>query len=260
MRHHFFLRLLILVGLLLPGYACSPSSTPVTPASSKARAYRELGVAYMQKNDFTSALREFLKSEKLNPDDPYLQDYMGLTYAAKKRYDLAIEHFNKALSIKPDYTAARNNLGNIYLYKEEWDTAIEIFKEVTEDLIYATPHFPLSNIGYAYYHKEEYQLAESYYQQALDLAPHFVRAQNGLGKTYIAMGKGRKALDILKQAIKQAPETPELYYSLGEAYQLTGNREKAQEAFKKVIRLKTDSELAKAARKKLDRIRQPIQW
>jgi tetratricopeptide (TPR) repeat protein len=74
------------------------------------------------------------------------------------------------------------------------------------------------------------------------------------------MGKGYKAIDILKKAVQKAPDTPELYYNLGEAYQLMENWGKAREAFKKVIQLAPESKLATEARKKFSRTYQPIQW
>lgn len=242
-------------------FGCTAATNPsATNTRKKAEAYRELGVAYMQKDDFTSALRELMKSERLNPDDPYLQDYMGLAYTAKKRYDLAIEHFQKALSLKPTYTVAKNNLGNVYLYKREWDTAIEIFKEVAEDLIYPTPHYPLSNMGYAYYNKKNYALAESYYLKALDLEPKFVTALNGLGKTYIAMNKPDKAIELFEKAAALAPEKPDLYYSLGETYLLLGEQEKAKDAFEKVMGLDPDGSIARKARKMYDKLSQSPRW
>ncbi len=258
MKNQFFLS--VIVVLTFSVGACSTATVPAANSRKKAEAYRELGVAYMQKNDYTSALREFLKSEQLNPDDAYLHDYIGLTYAAKKRYDLAIQHFIKALSSHPGYTVAKKNLGNVYLYKQKWDTAIDIFKEITKDLIYPTPHFPLSNIGYAYYNKQQYSLAESYYLRALDLAPDFVRAQNGLGKTYMTMGKLDQAVEIFKKAINNAPDTPELYYNLGKVHLMMQNRKKAQNAFRKAMQLSPDSSIGKKATLKYEQLQQTLQW
>ena len=226
----------------------------------QAKAYRELGVAYMEKGDFTSALRELLEAEKTNPDDPYIHDYLGLTYVAKKQYDLAIPHFNKALKLKPDYTQARNNLGNTYLLKQEWDTAIALFEKASQDLLYQTTHFPLSNIGWAYYNKKEYRLAEIYYLKALALQPKFITALNGLGKTYMAMGNLSKAVETFEKAITISPDTVELYFNLGRTYAQMGNLGKAREAYSKVIALQPDSSLAKEAKKESDKLKQQLIW
>jgi len=120
-------------------------------------ASRNLGEAYMQQRDFSSALREFLKAEKIYSKDPLLQNDFGLAYMAKGRLDLAVKHFKKAVKLKPDYAPARNNLGTAYLAKKEWDVAIACFKEIVDDVLYATPHYPLTNLGWAYYNKQEYE-------------------------------------------------------------------------------------------------------
>ena len=76
-----------------------------------------------------------------------LQNDLGLAYMAKKRLDKAEFHFKKAIDIKAEYAPAKNNLGAVYLARQDWNAAIEQFKTVAGDILYATPHFPLTNIG-----------------------------------------------------------------------------------------------------------------
>ena len=122
-----------------------------------AAATREIGEAYMNQGDFTSALRELMKAEALNPEDPFVHNDLGICYMAKERMPDAIAHFKKAVELKPSYTPARNNLGAAFLKVREWDAAIATFKEITQDVLYATPHFPLANLGLAYYCKGDYR-------------------------------------------------------------------------------------------------------
>ncbi|OEU67289.1 MAG: hypothetical protein BBJ57_06400 [Desulfobacterales bacterium PC51MH44] len=218
-------------------------------------ASRNLGEAYLKKRDYTSALKEFLKAEALYPDDPYLQNDLGLTYKAKKKFDLAAKHFKKALEIKPDYGPAKNNLGTVYLDKKQWDTAISYFKEVAGNLLYATPHLPLSNLGWAYYNKKEYTLAEKFYLDALEIEPKFIKALRGLGLTYIALGRDSEAVATFERAVKNYPQIAQLYCDLAGAYTLSRDYEKALNAYNKVIELAPDSALARKARKDAQRIR-----
>jgi Tfp pilus assembly protein PilF len=122
-------------------------ATNIEVRKKQEEASRNLGEAYMQQGDFSSALREFLKAEKIYSKDPYLQNDLGLAYMAKGRLDIAIKHFKKAVKLKPDYTPARNNLGAAYFDKKDWDLAIACFKEIVDDIFYATPHYPLTNLG-----------------------------------------------------------------------------------------------------------------
>ena len=218
-------------------------------------ASRNLGEAYMGQGDYTAALREFLKAEKLYSKDPYLQNDLGLAYMAKEKIDLAIDHFKKAVEIKPDYAPAKNNLGTAYLAKKNWDDAIACFKGITGDLLYATPHYSLSNLGWAYYNKKKYELAEKYYQDALKIEPEFVIALRGLGKTYIAMGRIPEAVTVFEKAARNSPRFAELYFDLANAYRLSQEHKKALDAYSKVIELAPNSPLAVEARKEIKELR-----
>ncbi len=218
---------------------------------SQEEASRNLGEAYMGQGDYTAALREFLKAEKLYSKDPYLQNDLGLTYMAKGKPDIAVDHFKKAVEIKPDYTPAKNNMGTAYLAQKKWDDAIACFKEITGDLLYATPHYPLSNLGWAYYNKKEHDLAEKYYQDALKIEPRFAIALSGLGKTYIATGRISEAIAVLEKAVKNSPNSAELYLDLADAYRLSREYKKALNAYKKVVELAPDSPLAVDAQKRI---------
>jgi len=221
----------------------------------QANASRNLGEAYYRQGNYPAALGEFLKSEAIYSGDPFLQNDLGLTYMAMKQMDLAVKHFKKAIEIKPDYAPAINNLGNAYLNKKEWDTAIRYFKEVTENLLYATPHFPLSNMGWAYYNKKEYALAEKFYLKALDIDPKFINALAGLGKTYTAMGRGSEAVATLEKAVKAYPRLGQLYLELARAYTVSGEYEKALDAYEKAVEFAPGSTLAREAETEAQRIR-----
>jgi type IV pilus assembly protein PilF len=250
-RHRLSWTILVIVAL----YVVSCATANMDLQKQKGEALRNLGEVYYKQGDYTSALRELLKAEALYPDDAFLQNDLGLTYKAKKKLDLAAQHFQKALDIKPDYAPAKNNLGTVYLDKKEWDTAIKYFKEVSENMLYATPQLAMSNLGWAYYNKKEYTLAETYYLKALDLEPEFINAQRGLGLTYIAMGRIDEAVEILERAVKNYPKAALLYDDLARVYVISHDYEKALDAYHKVIELAPDTAMAKEAEKAARRIK-----
>ncbi|MEJ2164879.1 MAG: tetratricopeptide repeat protein [Desulfobacterales bacterium] len=220
-----------------------------------AEASKSLGEAYLRDGNFRAALREFKKTEKTNADDYFLQDDLGLAYYYLEQYDLAIQHFKKALTIKDDYAPARNNLGNAYAQKKEWDKAIAQYKIVVSDLLYATPQFPYSNLGVAYYHKKEYALSEKYYLEALKIKPNFVRALYGLAKTYLSTGKTSEAVDKLEKASQFAPESAPIYFELARAYSIKGDFRKAYASYLRVVQLDPDTPLADQALREAERIK-----
>jgi len=252
MKTYGFVRAVMVI-LILGSVSCAAN---LEMQKKQAEASRNLGEAYYRQGNYPEALGEFLKSETIYPGDPFLQYDLGLTYMSMKKMDLAIKHFKKALEIKPDYAPALNSLGTAYLNKKEWDTAISCFKEVTENLLYATPHFPLSNMGWAYYNKKEYALAEKFYLKALEIDPKFINALAGLGKTYTAMGRGSDAVAILEKAVKDYPRLGQLYLELARAYALSGKYKKALDAYEKAVEFASNNALAREAETEAQKIRE----
>ncbi len=242
------------VGILVMGFlaGCGPNEN----LRKQGESSRNLGEAYISQGNYTAALKELMDAEKLTPDDPYLQNDLGLAYMGKDRFDLAIQHFKKALTLKPNYAPAMNNLGTAYLAQQNWDAAISCFKSITGDLLYATPHYPLSNLGLAYYNQNKYDLSEKYYQQALKLEPRFLPAIWGLGRTYQAQGKFMEAISLLEDGVKMWPKSPELYSELGATYKAFKKYPEAAAAYARVIELSHESSpLAREARKSIDVLR-----
>ena len=221
----------------------------------QAEKYRELGELLFKDGKYTAALREFLKAEALNPDDHFLQNDLGLAYMYKRKPDLAIPRFQKALALKDDYSPARNNLGNAYAEKAQWDKAIEQYEIVTSDLLYATPQYPLSNLGLAYYEKKDYPRSEKYYLESLEIETDFFMALYGLGKTYIAMDRVAEAIKRLERAAEIAPDEPRVHFELGKAYSLNREYKKGYDAYQAVGKLDPGSSLAERARLEAQKIR-----
>lgn len=240
--------------LLALGVAGCASTSEIAMKKERAQAAQELGEAYMRQDAYTQALREFLKAEKIYAKDAYLQNDLGLAYMAKNRYDMAVEHFKYALELDPEFSPARNNLGAAYMENEEWDNAIEIFEVVKDDLLYATPHYPLSNLGFIYYHKGDYQKALSYYEEALDLMPDFPRALHGKGRVYLKQGRYDKALIALEKAAEKSPNNPRILMDMGTAYRHVHEYNKAYKTFKKAASLADGTELEEEAEKQAEAV------
>ncbi len=212
-----------------------------------AEKTRLLGEAYFAEKRYQDALREFLKAEKLYSDDHLLHDDLGRVYLALGEHELAITHFKKALQLNPDYTPARNNLGNAYAVTKNWDKAIEQYEIAAGSLLYATPHYPLANIGFVYYQQGKYDLAKKYYRESLKVKRDYVGAMHGLGRTYMATNRVAEAIDILEKAIELAPESAFVNFDMGNAYRMNREYQKALTFYRKAAELQPDSELADKA-------------
>lgn len=226
--------------------ACT-SKENLEQQKAQAEASRNLGEAYLREGRYSAALRELAKAEALTPDDYFLQSDLGLAYLYKGEPDKAIEHFKKSLAVKSDYGPARNNLGNAYAAKKEWDKAIEQYEIVISNMLYATPQFPYSNLGFAYYHKNDYRRSEQYFKKALEITPDFARALYGLAQTYIGSGRIAQGVETLEIAVDKHPDNALLHFKLGKAYVLARDYPRAYAAYIRVVQMEPDSQLADQA-------------
>lgn len=241
----------IVIFLLVAGIAgCGFGNSALR--KQNAENSRNLGEAYMGEGKYTNALREFLGSYKANPDDPFLNNDLGLTYLAKGDAEKAVFHFKRALDIKPQYSPAKNNLGSAYIVLKQWDNAIACFESAKDDLLYATPYYPLSNLGYVYFMKNEYDKAEKYYKEALDLQTDFPRALDGLGQVYTATGRYKDAIRVLTRAIDKAPKAAPIYMNLARAYAANHEYDNALDTYKKAAAVAVGTSIAEEAQSAID--------
>ena len=162
---------------------------------------------------------------------------------------MAIDHFNRAVALKSDgvYSDALNAKGTVYLRLKQWDQAIACFDQALDNLLYATPHQALSNLGEAYREQGDYERAIEAYHSALRKSPVFPNAYRGLGLVYMALGDYEAAVVSLEKAVLHAPDSARAFYDLGLAYAGQYDFQRAMSAFKKVLELAPDSPLADGA-------------
>jgi Tfp pilus assembly protein PilF len=224
----------------------------------QSQAARDVGESYLIQGNYTPALRELLKAEKIYPDDPILQDFLGLAYRGKEHFEEAAAHFKKAVELEPEYAPALNNLGETYLIQKKWDEAIQIFKELSANILYSTPHFADLNLGWAYYNKHDFVTSAVYYKKVIkhyldgfnkDLV--YVKALRGLGKIHLASGQLEKAEKLMEEALALAPNFPPLLMDIAKIRSVMGKKEQAIAAYRKVIEVAPGSELAVEAIKSL---------
>lgn len=224
----------------------------------QSQAARDVGESYLFQRNYTAALKELLKAEKIYPDDHILQNDLGLAYRAKDHFQEAITYFKRALELKPEYAEAYNNLGETYLTLKKWDAAITVFKELSTNILYSTPHFADLNLGWAYYNKHDYITSAVYYKKVVkhyldgfnkDIV--YIKALRGLGKIHLASGRMDKAEKVMEEALALAPEFPPLLLDVAKIRRAKGKKEQAIAAYHKVIEVAPGSDLADEAIKAL---------
>ena len=247
-------RAFLVLGLIMQLSACTTAASKEKMRES-ARNKRVVGEANILQGNYTGALKILMEAKALNPDDFLIYHNLGIVYKEKKMLEQSILNFKKALELNPRYSQSMNNLGAAYLDAKQWDKAIDCFRNVLDDILYATPQYPLANIGYAYFHKKEYRLAEVYFQKALEKQPNMLVALNGLGQTYIAQKNYPKAVSTYEKTVKFGGQYAYWHFQLAKAYELEHAYDKAMASYRSVINIMPDNEMADDAQAAIDRIR-----
>jgi predicted Zn-dependent protease len=71
-------------------------------------AYNNIGLVYLENEDYSSAVTSFQKALNLNPYYPKARFNLALTFVKSKKYDQAILEYEKYLELEPDSINSEN--------------------------------------------------------------------------------------------------------------------------------------------------------
>lgn len=89
-----------------------------------ARPFNNRGIIFTQNNKFDEALQEFLKAEKLAPNDIAIKGNIGGDYLRKGDHAKALKYLTPARGANKD---ADYNLGTIFISQAKYNDAVSLF-------------------------------------------------------------------------------------------------------------------------------------
>ena len=122
----------------------------------------------------------------------------GILYAAQENYAQAKADYERAMQSKNHGGEAYANLGNLYFLLRDYDTAVENYTKAI-DRGMSRAHVAYLNRGMVFENTRRWSLAQSDYEQAMQLAPEWQKAREL---------HQRVSLKLAKQA-REASETTE---------------------------------------------------
>ena len=156
-------------------------------------AYRAL-----QTKKFDDAKNLFKKAITLNKDIPEIHNNLGMVYLNLNDYEHAIKCFKNAIKLKPEFSVvfcnlaiAYDKLGNFKRSEENYLQSIFLDKK---NFI---AHY---NLGNLYKDQNDLVNAEKYYKSALDLKPDMIETYKNLFFIYNRSNQLRKLEEILVKA------------------------------------------------------------
>lgn len=148
-------------------------------------------------------------------DNAILHAQRGKLFLERQQYDLAVDEYQAAIRLNPQTSMS----GSLY-----------------------------NNLGIAYRENKQYALAIASFQHACRIQPTYAIYFQNLINTYIASGQEKEANQTLKDITLANPEDAEAWFMRGLLYKETGSIKAAKACFARFLKLRPESELARAAR------------
>ena len=161
--------------------------------------------AYIQTEQYDSALAMLRDELKRHPDDLDLQFEIGSAYERSGDKKAAERTFLDILSKHPDHAGTLNYLG--YMWAES-GVNLERAAEMLNRAVKQEPKNGayIDSLGWVYYQQGKLDLAEKYLTDATRLLPRDATVHEHLGDVFAKRGEFHRALDLYRAALTLQPE------------------------------------------------------
>jgi type IV pilus assembly protein PilF len=203
-------RVLIVSLALLAG--CGGGEDNIRPDVSTnkvAEANLDLGIEYMRRGEYETALEKLDRARKADPDYHAIYNVYGLLYQRLGKPELAEDNFRKALSLDRNDSLTRNNYGLFLCRRDRYREAEEQFLKAAENPLYETPAVALANAGTCARQNGDPVKAEQYFRRALRINSRVPSALRQMSELSFEKGNYLSARAYLQRYLENASHTAE---------------------------------------------------
>lgn len=199
---------------------------------SRYEAYSNAGYVWQHLGDNDSAYYYYAKAYELAPDELLvLENFASLCYNMK-RYDEAVGLYQKILVKDPKHASALARLGDIYGHKEEFEKAVDYYNQALE--IENDNCGLWFNLGVLYFQEmKDNDNAINAFSRTVDLCPEDKNAFINLAVAYITAERFDEAADRLSGFVEDNPDDCTGWDLYSQALLRKGKKDQAEEAYKK---------------------------
>ena len=202
-------RLLLLTLALLAGCSGGGSVRPNVPSNEVAETNLNLGIEYMRRGDYETALEKLDRAYQADPRYYAVHNAYGLLYQRLGNPEQAERHFRKALSLKNNDSLTRNNYGLFLCQRGRYQEAEEQFLKAAENPLYETPAVAISNAGSCAKQSGDMEKAERYFRRALKINPKIPAALKQMSQLSFENENYLSARAYLQRYLENAKHTAE---------------------------------------------------
>ena len=246
--------------------ACSSIIMNAPPGEPKALAsvYISRGNAYLGKNDYGLALRDFDEATRIDPNNRSSYNGRGLVFLHQKQFDQAIAEFDQAIKLNPGDPIPWTNRGNAYREKGRFDRALQDY----DTAITINPKWINAYFGRAltFQEKARYDFdaflnegsledrAIAEYTKVLQIAPNNAASYSNRGQLYLRERKYNLAIADFTQAVQLDPSNPLFIKNRAYTYRTIRQFDLAVADYRKALTLKVDVAMRKEIERALNEL------
>ncbi len=153
-------------------------------------------VANLMRTDKEAALKQLLKSLKKH-HSAVLYFMAGDLLQQNGYTNDALAYFHIAVEKQPDFRIALRSAGIIEAHIKNYDRARELLLRAL-DASGSPDHVTFGTLGHCYENLEDFETAEAFYREAIQLKPDYRGWQTGLAKALKGQVKHQEANDLLE--------------------------------------------------------------
>ncbi|RMH47295.1 MAG: type IV pilus biogenesis/stability protein PilW [Gammaproteobacteria bacterium] len=184
-----------------------PDTGPNLKEAAEKR--RTLGLKYLELGNYQRAKINLEKALRYEPDSAENQAAMGYYFQVVREFDKAEQHFREALSLAPNDGGILNLYGTFLCAAERYAAAERYFLKAIEAPGYANIAQTYENAGVCALRAGNKEVAEEYFEKALNHNPESPTALLGLAKFRFEQNRLIEARSLLKEHLKVAPVSAE---------------------------------------------------
>lgn len=189
--------------------ACVTKDDTKVVETNAADIYLQLGVRYLNLNKLEIAKENLQHAITLDPKNA--QAFNALAFLDEKlgKMDDARIHYQTAIALTPDDLGVKNNYGRFLCEQNEIEKGMALLTAATSDRLNERPWLAMTNLGRCYMQLAQYQDAEMYFAQALQLNNNYAPALLEMQKVSYQQGNFPVAKVYLQRYTELSEPTPE---------------------------------------------------
>lgn len=218
-----------------------------------SRVEQSFGELLLLDWQFDEARNRFQKASMLDPNNEFALLYMGDSYREEGRYSIAEAWYGDAQTLFPGGTDVLSRYIRLYekrdYFKDHDPKKIRKLVDLTARLLPLEKYTALLDGGFAFQSNDQYDEAEKWYREAIDLDPQRGNAWVNLGYILEKKGNYGESEKAFQNTLQKEPDYFDAHWGLAFLYeQMDQKKEQAIQTLDTCRRLRPDWEVFIAPR------------